>query len=343
MLIKQYNFIDAEGGDEVLSSIQLLIAPDSNDPLFLQIKSQLTYLILSGKLPNGTKLPTVRDLAKKLELNPGTVSRAYQELKAEGHIVSQQGRGTFVQTFTADTQLPEKRMDLLHDTLKSAVAQCLALGFSADDIHQAVRDLTVQTKPKRITFVAPTPQLARKYQVQLEQGCAGLPVHIQSMTLQDVSSENAMERLNQSDYLITLASLRYHLLSVLPDQTSANPVIALKTHVSSVTLEQLRALPASQHACLITEPRSLHGALNLLVNETLLSPDLPVALLDEPEKIRTLTSVSDVVIHSYSAGEILDQLKVPADKRLLLQFEVDKDSLMLLNQTLGGSKFGGTT
>lgn len=68
----------------------------SGIPIYVQIKDALRRAIVTGAQPLGTQLPTVRQLAVDLRINPNTVNRAYAELEGEGLLSSQRGRGTFV-------------------------------------------------------------------------------------------------------------------------------------------------------------------------------------------------------------------------------------------------------
>ena len=65
-------------------------------PIYEQVKSEFRRLILSGALPRGEKLPSVRELAGSLAINPNTLQRAYRELETEGCIISMPGKGSFV-------------------------------------------------------------------------------------------------------------------------------------------------------------------------------------------------------------------------------------------------------
>ncbi len=65
-------------------------------PLYEQIKESLCRHILTGVLQEGERLPSVRELAGQLAINPNTIQRAYRELENEGFIVSITGRGSFV-------------------------------------------------------------------------------------------------------------------------------------------------------------------------------------------------------------------------------------------------------
>ena len=70
--------------------------PSTTESPFEQLRVQLARRVASGELAPGTKLPTVRGLAEQLGLAPGTVARAYRELEADGVVVTEGRRGTFV-------------------------------------------------------------------------------------------------------------------------------------------------------------------------------------------------------------------------------------------------------
>ena len=65
-------------------------------PIYEQIKEKVKQLIISGAMPADTQLPSVRDLAQQMAINPNTIQRAYKELEAEGYIYSVRAKGNFV-------------------------------------------------------------------------------------------------------------------------------------------------------------------------------------------------------------------------------------------------------
>lgn len=65
-------------------------------PIYEQIKDGLRKLVVSNALSTGDKLPSVRELASQLAINPNTIQRAYRELESEGYIYTLVGKGTFV-------------------------------------------------------------------------------------------------------------------------------------------------------------------------------------------------------------------------------------------------------
>jgi GntR family transcriptional regulator len=104
----------------------------SGIPIYHQIKEQIKLGIATGHLEPGTQLPTVRQLAVQLEINANTVSRVYSELEAEGYLLSQQGRGTFVANASeAEDKVPWERFKHL---LEETLVEAHRLGYSLTDI-----------------------------------------------------------------------------------------------------------------------------------------------------------------------------------------------------------------
>lgn len=74
----------------------IVISPTNPDPYYKQIEDQIKKEIISGRLKSRTKLPSVRALAKELNVSVITTKRAYAELEKEGLITTHQGQGTYV-------------------------------------------------------------------------------------------------------------------------------------------------------------------------------------------------------------------------------------------------------
>ena len=79
------------------------VDPLDATPPFEQVRRQIASRVADGSLPPGTRLPTVRDLAAQLGLAVNTVARTYKELEADGVVVTEGRRGTFVATTPAAT------------------------------------------------------------------------------------------------------------------------------------------------------------------------------------------------------------------------------------------------
>lgn len=104
-------------------------------PIYEQIKDNLRRLIVTGLLPTGSKLPSVREMASDLAINPSTIQRAYRELEAEGYICSQPGKGSFV---CAKDGVDEARKEELLGKFDELVTE---LGYIGVDKPQLIERL----------------------------------------------------------------------------------------------------------------------------------------------------------------------------------------------------------
>ena len=100
-------------------------------PIYSQITDGFRDQILSGILRTGDKLPSVRDLASQLTINPNTIQRAYRELEMQGWIATVPGKGCFVCGVPA---VSGKEKQPLLDSFDKAAAALLALGLTKEDL-----------------------------------------------------------------------------------------------------------------------------------------------------------------------------------------------------------------
>ena len=109
--------------------LDLTLSEASGVPFYRQILEQIAELIRSGRLPAGTPLPSVRELAAALRVSVITTRRAYRDLETDGLVVARQGRGTFV----AEGVEPAARLRATaraRELLREAVASARRLGLT---------------------------------------------------------------------------------------------------------------------------------------------------------------------------------------------------------------------
>lgn len=102
-------------------------------PIYEQIVDNVEMLALRGALPAGSQLPSVRQLAMELSINPNTIQRAYAELERRGVIYSAKGRGNFISDETA--VLCKRRLDEIGEQVHALADQARALGAKEDQIR----------------------------------------------------------------------------------------------------------------------------------------------------------------------------------------------------------------
>ena len=106
-------------------------------PIYEKVKDSLRQLILSGALPEGDRLPSVRELAMSLTINPNTIQRAYRELEQEGYIVSVPGKGSFV---AHGGGARAARMAELREKLSALAAEFEAVGVSRAEMADMLKE-----------------------------------------------------------------------------------------------------------------------------------------------------------------------------------------------------------
>lgn len=110
----------------------------SGVPFYRQIIEQVKFAIARGDLKPGDRLPTVRQLAVDLSINPNTVIRAYRELEIEGVLDTQQGSGTYVGERPPEIDALE-RQRMLDQILTELLARASGYGFSLDEVLEGLR------------------------------------------------------------------------------------------------------------------------------------------------------------------------------------------------------------
>lgn len=108
-------------------------------PIWEQVRDNYRALILSGALPEGYKMPSVRELASTLAINPNTIQRAYRELEAEGYTVSVPGKGSFV---CAAKEAAAMRRQELERNFKALAAELKALGDDEAKLITLIKEAT---------------------------------------------------------------------------------------------------------------------------------------------------------------------------------------------------------
>src|ERR1700761_9724332 len=112
----------------------------SGVPVYRQLIDQVRGGIASGSLTAGDQLPTVRQLAVDLEINPNTVMRAYRELELGGMLETHQGTGTFISNKKPEKKTAERDRQLTQMAGEFA-ARAGAAGYSLEDLIDRLRDL----------------------------------------------------------------------------------------------------------------------------------------------------------------------------------------------------------
>ena len=110
---------------------------NSGEPVSRQVVAQVKWMVASGRLQAGDKLPSIRDLSKQLKVNPTTITRIYGELSADKVIVLKQGQGAFVSSQSATGNRTEARKQV-RELIRRMLAEGIRLGLAPDDLQQLI-------------------------------------------------------------------------------------------------------------------------------------------------------------------------------------------------------------
>ncbi|KZL91218.1 GntR family transcriptional regulator [Clostridium magnum] len=114
------------------------ISFDPKIPIYIQIMHLVKRDIVIKKLKPGDKLPSVRDMASELQVNPNTLQRAYQELEREGITYTQRGMGTFVREDT--DMIGELKKEMAKEIIDNFMKGMKNLGFTGKEILTVIED-----------------------------------------------------------------------------------------------------------------------------------------------------------------------------------------------------------
>lgn len=145
--------------------IRLWLSREQSIPMREQLSTQLLLGIVSRRIPPGEKLPSVRELARRLHIHANTVSAAYRDLAARGWVKQRKGSGVYVK----DTGLAGQQQGV-EGFVRTWIGAGAAQGYSVAEIESALAGLTREPKVKEFLVVDPDEDLARILAVEISEG-----------------------------------------------------------------------------------------------------------------------------------------------------------------------------
>ena len=130
------------------SGFRFAIDLHSGVPVYRQLIDQARSGVASGSLTAGDQLPTVRQLAVDLSINPNTVMRAYRELELGGLLETQQGTGTFIANKKLEKNSAEREREL-SQMVGEIAARAGAAGFTLETVIERLREMLPRATQRR--------------------------------------------------------------------------------------------------------------------------------------------------------------------------------------------------
>ena len=125
--------------------VQIRVSTNDGIPIYLQIINQIKYMVASGRLEPGDKLPPVRKLAEQLLVNPNTVARAYRELEAANVLNTRQGSGVFVSDGVSPLAKREQKK-ILRERIDLLLAEAKQMNISMETVIELIQQQSEHIK-----------------------------------------------------------------------------------------------------------------------------------------------------------------------------------------------------
>lgn len=120
--------------------MKIIVSNSSTESIYEQIANQIKGMIIKGELEEGQGLPSIRGLAKDLQISVITTKRAYEELEKEGFIETMQGKGSFVAMQNKEL-MKEKKLKIIEEKLGEVVEESRLLGLRYTEVNEMLKIL----------------------------------------------------------------------------------------------------------------------------------------------------------------------------------------------------------
>jgi len=325
-------------GRPVLAGFHLF--RDSPVPAFLQLKSQVEYLIATGQLQAGAKLPSIREVARTLGLGTATVVHAYRELETAGMVVPAEGVGYFV--VGGEEGAPQ-----YHARLRLRVAQLLeeavANGVAPE---QVLKIVVAQVAEARLTLSHPDVVLIGKragrlseLAMHLRHGLADLSVEVTSVAIEDIANDldGWLPRLNKARLVACLLFDVGEARQMLA--AHGVPVVPMLGTLRDDVRDRIINLPPDARVGVVAIKLDFVDGMVNAINS--LNPGLQIVGLSGAEDVRRLGEVlrnCDCVIYGSLARSAVEQLLPASTEGIEFLYVPDGSSVARLRRLVQGGE-----
>jgi DNA-binding transcriptional regulator YhcF (GntR family) len=294
-------------------------------PLHEQLKLSIRERVFCRGIPEGGRLPTVRELAEELGVNKNTVLRVYKELEAEGLLELRRGRGAYVRRLPAGGEAAGP-------TLKEALTRALRLARASGATEAEVRDMiedclgSVYRQDIRIAFVECHPHDAEAMASAMQKR---LGLRVEPVVL-DHFLAGPEEYFERFDLLVT-TFFHYGEVKEAAKPGQARQIVGVDHSVSVDGLKSLSSIPKGSKVGLVCKNERTLDRLQKLVGIYCQEP-VHAHLVSEEQKVRELFETCDFVI---THTEIVQGLARPGGwhcQVITLEFQVTEQSIQYLHK-----------
>jgi DNA-binding transcriptional regulator YhcF (GntR family) len=312
--------------------LRLRVDAHSPIPIRWQLTEQLKHVIEGGGVPRDQALPSIRELAGFLGINPNTVARAIEDLKRSGYVEARRGKGVFVASALPTRPSPTLREDFLKDTAIRAAA----LGMTPDDVAVGVLSvagvgLAALRGAAEVLLVECSMRELDFFERELQ---AHLPVRVAKVLLKDLAS--TVRRRTQAGHWAAAVTSFGHLPEVERCLDGLGvPVLALLAEAHLETLHRLAQLPSGTRVGVVSaEPETAHNLEHSIANAALPNITRVEACSAERRALSRLVRRVDVIVCSTSGAGWVQGLVGPTVPVILDDRALNQRAIQMLGAIL---------
>lgn len=272
--------------------LNIVLTRESPVPLRAQLALQIEVAVVTGQLEPGKKLPSVRDLARRLSLHHNTVAAAYAELSERGLIQARRGSGIYVSTRSRPA--PPEQARELDELIASFAELARARGYSEAAVRDALAAWLARQPPDHALIVEPAPDIRAILRHELS---AALPCPVEAAGLEALDDPRRLDR------ALVVTSF-YHSAEIREIVGPSVPLVTISLNPGRAELEALRRLEVGSMLGIVSVSPILLATVGTVIasmrGEELLVR--PVPLSDE-KAWRSLARAADVMICDSLSGE----------------------------------------
>lgn len=274
--------------------MKILLTRDGAIPLRSQLALQIEVNLVTGQIQPGEKLPSVRELARRLKLHHNTVAAAYGELAERGLIETRRGSGIYASSKSRAVAPDEARE--IDELIASFLEIARARGFSTSAIREAVRSWLDRQPPDHVLIVEPAPDIRA---ILAHEISSALSCRTEASGLEALTDPAALEG-------ALLVTSYYHAATVRELAGPTAPVVTISLNPGNIELERLHQLPEGSMLGVVSVSPILLATVAAVIGSVRGDDVLvrPVPLSDEQSWRRLARTADAMVCDSLSGARV---------------------------------------
>lgn len=321
--------------------MEFQIRKNSHVPVYVQLEEQLRFAIATGMLKDGERLPSIRELAQRLDVNVNTISKVYHRLQEQNLIVTRGPKGAFVSSPFPGMASRAEELDVLelgssHEDLveivDAAIAEALKLGHKLVDLQQIFNE---RIESVQSAADLPTVAFVECSEIQSRDHVQELKTHLQANFQPVVLSDlgNQPNVVQSADLVVTTL---FHLGQVKDLVGKTKEVVGVVVNLQVEVLQQLSNFPAGTKLGVVCRDEETVTTMeNTLRDICPKGVKISACTLGDKAALEKLFSQADALVYTPPCRDEIETLAPANLPKIEHRVQIDANSLRFLKEKIG--------